>query len=97
MLLSSYYLFFSGVPMDTNELEVLSEICWRNQKLSEKAETIVARVIAATWNERFRMDALEVQLQEFRKIAKQEGINLNGIDDSDLYSFIIRRAAGCQG
>lgn len=82
--------------MDTNELEVLSKTCWRNRELSEKAEAIVAKVIATIWNKTFRMNDLEIQIQEFREIAEQERINLSGINDSDLYNFIIRPAAGCR-
>lgn len=82
--------------MDTNALEVLSKICWRNRELSEKAEAIVAKVIATVWNKAFQMNDLEIQIREFRKIAEQEQIDLKGINDSDLYNFIIRPAAGCR-
>lgn len=82
--------------MGTRELKTLSEICWRNRQLSRQAEAIIARVIATVWNEAFQTNDLDVQIREFRKIAEQEQIDLKGINDSDLYNFIIRPVAGCK-
>lgn len=82
--------------MNTQKLRTLSQACLRNQKLSEQAESIVARVIASIFEETFRVNDLKTRIQEFRKTAEQERINLGDIGDFDLYNFVIRSVAGCK-